>query len=115
MLVACPLVASPSARPAQRLTSATLDAFIEHMTPPLPEDTGDPRRDARAWLNSIADFLADPSKGPLTAGLIGAVQHDPDLAAAWHEWLYLPVRAVTVARLRAARRRDCGPKPTRRC
>jgi AcrR family transcriptional regulator len=89
--------------------AVVLDAFIEHMEPPLFQETGDPREDVRAWMHSIADFLADPGKGPLTAELVGAAQHDPELAAAWHERLFLPIRSVTVARLQSAQAAGLRP------
>jgi AcrR family transcriptional regulator len=90
--------------------AVVLDAFIEHTAPPVFRETGDPRQDVRAWLGSIAAFLADPVKGPLTAALVGAAQHDPDLAVAWRERMYLPIREVTVARLKAAQSAGLWPE-----
>ena len=90
--------------------AVVLDAFIEHMAPPVFQETGDPRQDVRGWLHSIADFLADPVKGPLTAALVGAAQHDPELSVAWRERMYLPIRTVSVDRLKAAQAGGLWPE-----
>ncbi|WP_327093156.1 TetR/AcrR family transcriptional regulator C-terminal ligand-binding domain-containing protein [Nonomuraea sp. NBC_01738] len=36
------------------------------------------------------------------SGLVGAAQHDAELARMWHERVYLPTRTVTVERIRRA-------------
>ncbi|MCF3105725.1 TetR/AcrR family transcriptional regulator [Streptomyces roseoverticillatus] len=84
-----------------------LDAFLANA--PLPPtsfpDTGDFADDLRRWLYGIADALNGPAR-PVVTGLVGAVQTDTDLARAWDEKLFQPVRAANVARLRAAQ--DAG-------
>ena len=90
--------------------AVVLDAFIEHTAPPVFQETGDPHQDVRAWMHAIADFLADPAKGPLTAALVGAAQHDPELAVAWRERMYQPIRTVSVDRLKAAQAAGLWPE-----
>jgi AcrR family transcriptional regulator len=90
--------------------AVVLDAFIEHTAPPVFQETGDPHQDVRAWMQAIAGFLADPVKGPLTAALVGAAQHDPELAVAWRERMYQPIRTVSVDRLKAAQAAGLWPE-----
>lgn len=56
-------------------------------------DSGDVAQDLRQWLYNIADSLSGPF-GPMITGLVGAAQHDPDLAQAWNERMFQPVRAA---------------------
>ncbi|MFR9774079.1 TetR/AcrR family transcriptional regulator [Nocardia sp. SC052] len=79
--------------------AVVLDAVIEAVPPAPFPDTGDIERDLRSWLYGIVDLLADPKRGPLFAGLVGAAQHDHELAAAWRERLYRPTRRENVERL----------------
>ncbi|MDL4820483.1 TetR/AcrR family transcriptional regulator [Actinomadura opuntiae] len=83
--------------------AVVLEALMEHVPPTAFPDSGDLVRDLRSWLHGIADLLGDPERGPLFAGLVGAAQHDPELAEAWRERLYRPIRAAGAGRLRAAR------------
>ncbi|MEO3876376.1 TetR/AcrR family transcriptional regulator [Nonomuraea sp. B12E4] len=82
--------------------AVVLDALIEHVPPTGFPDTGDIVHDLRAWLYGLVDLLADPQRGPLFAGLIGAAQHDPEMANVWRERLFRPVREAQAERLTQA-------------
>ncbi|MFI9554217.1 TetR/AcrR family transcriptional regulator [Nonomuraea endophytica] len=78
-----------------------LDAFMEHIATELSfPETGDHLEDLRGWLHSVARVLAESSMGPLIAGVVGAAQYDPALAAEFHQRVYLPTRQTTIARIR---------------
>jgi AcrR family transcriptional regulator len=79
-----------------------LDAFIEYIYPPVPVATGEFGADVRTWLHRLVDFLANPATGRITAELVGAMQVDRDLADAWDERLFQPIRADNLALVRAA-------------
>ncbi|MFC7722255.1 TetR/AcrR family transcriptional regulator [Nonomuraea recticatena] len=77
-----------------------IDAFMEHIATELSfPQTGDHLEDLRGWLHSIARVLAEPDIGPLIAGVVGAVQHDPALAEEFHQRIYVPTRQTTVAQI----------------
>jgi AcrR family transcriptional regulator len=90
-----------------------LDAFIEYIYPPVPVATGEFGADVRTWLHRLVDFLTNPATGRITAELVGAMQVDRDLADAWDERLFQPIRADNLALLRAAQQsgqlRDGSP------
>ena len=67
-------------------------------------DTGDIGRDLREQLHSFAGLLSRPRDGAVIAGLIGAAQHDPDLATALERSYTRPRRRLAVERLTAAQR-----------
>ena len=81
-------------------TAVILDAMMARTAPAVAfAETGDPVADLRTWLRRIATMLADPNAGPVIAGLAGSLQHDPALAQAWHERVYLPTRAASLRRV----------------
>jgi AcrR family transcriptional regulator len=71
---------------------------------PVP-DTGTLRGDCRAWLRQMVDALQDTTAGPITAGLVGEIGRNPELAAALRTHLISPRRAALTEMLdRAAHR-----------
>jgi AcrR family transcriptional regulator len=79
-----------------------LDAFIEYVVPPVAVPTGEFGTDVRNWLHRLVDFLTNPATGRITAELVGAMQVDRDLADAWNERLFQPIRVGNLALVRAA-------------
>lgn len=71
-----------------------LDAFLALYRGQQPEpDTGTLRGDLLAALRSWVRAVTRTPAGRMLAGLIAAVQHDPDLAADWRETVIAPLRA----------------------
>jgi AcrR family transcriptional regulator len=79
-----------------------LDAVVEYAMLPEVAGVGDLTRDIRTWLHSLIDYLADPVTGRFMAEIVGAIQIDPDLARAWHERMFAPIRERNIALIRAA-------------
>ncbi|MCM4078644.1 TetR/AcrR family transcriptional regulator [Paractinoplanes hotanensis] len=77
-------------------------AAVEHRL--AFEDTGDIERDLRSQLHSFVRLLTADRGGPVIAALVGAAQHDPDLAAVLAEQYTVPRRTLAVERLRRAQR-----------
>jgi AcrR family transcriptional regulator len=58
-----------------------LDAFVEDMEEDLvPPDCGDLRRDLRAYVWKVAQFLGASDPGAVFRALVGLAQHDADFA-----------------------------------
>lgn len=69
-------------------------------------DTGDIEADLRTQLHAFVTFVTETPAGRAVAGLIGAAQSDPELAAAWSEQYSRPRRELAVRALKRARARD---------
>ncbi len=65
-------------------------------------DTGDLGSDLRAMLLAVVRVITG-EHGPLLASLLGEMQQDPQLRAAFDEAIFEPVRSSYRARLAAAR------------
>jgi AcrR family transcriptional regulator len=65
-------------------------------------DTGDLAADLRAMLVAVVRVITG-EHGPLLASLLGEMQQDPQLRAAFDEAIFEPVRSSYRARLSAAR------------
>src|SRR3954471_9842425 len=65
-------------------------------------DTGDLAADLRALLVAVVRVITG-EHGPLLASLLGEMQQDPQLRAAFDEAIFEPVRGSYRARLAAAR------------
>jgi AcrR family transcriptional regulator len=68
-------------------------------------DTGDLAADLRAMLVAVVRVITG-EHGPLLASLLGEMQQDPQLRAAFDEAIFEPVRGSYRARLAAAREAD---------
>ncbi|HEY3810950.1 MAG TPA: TetR/AcrR family transcriptional regulator [Acidimicrobiales bacterium] len=71
-----------------------LDAFLAEFlaSQPLP-DTGSLDGDLRAALRAWVRTVRGTPTGRALGGLIGQVQHDPELAIAWTQRVVTPIRA----------------------
>jgi AcrR family transcriptional regulator len=68
-------------------------------------DSGSTREDVRALITWLADVLAEPTGGRVVAGLIGDLQHDPDLAEGFHQDVVPARRQAMLAALEGGRER----------
>ncbi|MCP2338664.1 TetR/AcrR family transcriptional regulator [Actinomadura rupiterrae] len=61
-----------------------LDALLSTVGegPFLYPDTGDLPADLRSWARALVDLTRDPAVRRILTGVLGSVQHDPELAAA---------------------------------
>ena len=83
-----------------------LDAYARAVQPTLAfPETGDLAADLRTQLLAFARLLTDARSGPVIAGLVGAAQTDPDLAASFATYYTRPRRRLAVDRLTSARER----------
>lgn len=79
------------------------EAYFTAVEPRLAfDDTGDIAHDLRSQLRSFVRLLTAERGGPVIAALVGAAQHDPDLAAVLAEQYTIPRRTLAVDRLRRA-------------
>ena len=70
-----------------------LDAFLAEFQSQLaPADTGSFRGDLRAAVRAWARAVATTRAGHMLVGLIAEAQRDPDLAVAWRERVFNPLR-----------------------
>lgn len=83
-----------------------LDALTERFGKPYFQfaHTGDLAADLRDWLYGVADLFLDPFSRDLIVGVIGAAQHDPELAAILHEQIHIPLSSHNQERIRAGQR-----------
>ncbi|WP_226900274.1 TetR/AcrR family transcriptional regulator [Nonomuraea phyllanthi] len=83
-----------------------LDALTERFGEPYFQvgDTGDLIADLRNWLYGITELFLDPVLSDLVAGVAGAAQHDPELAAILHQQLHLALSGRNQERIRAGQR-----------
>jgi len=79
-----------------------LDAVVEYAMLPEVAGAGELTRDIRTWLHSLIDYLADPVTGRFMAEIVGAIQIDAELARAWHERMFAPIRERNLVLVRAA-------------
>ncbi len=71
-----------------------LDAFLALYQGQQPEpDTGSLRGDVLAALRGWVGAVTQTAAGQMLAGLIAAVQHDPELAENWRDRVIAPLRA----------------------
>ncbi|PWD51359.1 TetR family transcriptional regulator [Serinibacter arcticus] len=82
-----------------------VEAYFARAEPLLDfPDTADVEADLTTQLTAFVVLLTGPT-GPVVAGLLGAAQSDPALAAAWSEHYSRPRRDLAVRALRRARSR----------
>jgi AcrR family transcriptional regulator len=62
-------------------------------------DTGDIEADLLGWLRNLTELFTDPKHGPMVAGVVGAAQHDPELATIVHQQVHLTLEARNQARI----------------
>ena len=88
-----------------------LDAFMSEFRSQLPlPDTGTLRGDLLVALRSWSRAVSKTRAGRMLAGLIAEAQRDPQLATAWRERVFDPLRAQHKALVeRAARRGEIPP------
>jgi AcrR family transcriptional regulator len=83
-----------------------LEAYLagsDAVTQPQPgRSTRDDVRGLLAWLIAV---LAEPTGGHVVAGLVGDIQHDPDLAEGFHRDVVPARREAMLAALERARER----------
>jgi AcrR family transcriptional regulator len=70
-----------------------------------PAGTGTTRDDVRALLGWLIAVLAEPTGGRVVAGLVGDLQHDPDLAEGFHRQVVPARREAMLAALERGRKR----------
>ena len=71
-----------------------LDAFMAEFRSQLtPPDTGTLRGDLLAALRAWSRAVTKTRAGRMLAGLVAETQRDPQLAAAWRERVFEPLRA----------------------
>jgi AcrR family transcriptional regulator len=88
-----------------------LDTLIEDADRQLPVPTSGPVLDGlRRYLRAFARFLAKEDAGRVLLALLGEAQHDPAVAATFHERYLDPRRAAERALLR--RGIDAGELPS---
>ena len=90
-----------------------LDAFMADFTAaqPLP-DTGSLRGDLLAALRAWVKAVTRTPAGRILAGLVAAIQDDPELATAWRARVLEPLRAEHRVMLRRAIERGEIPAST---
>ena len=72
---------------------------------PPPEEHARTRDDVRALLGWLIAVLAEPTGGHVVAGLVGDLQHDPDLAEGFHRDVVPARREAMLAALERGRER----------
>lgn len=83
------------------------DAYFSSLQETLDfPDTGDVLADVRTQLHAFVDILLDPPLAGAIAGLIGAAQHDADLARELNLRYTAPRRALAVTTLELGKRRS---------
>jgi AcrR family transcriptional regulator len=83
-----------------------LEAYYETVRGTLAfPDTGDIAADLTTQLRAFVHLMTDTPAGRVIGGLIGAMQTDPDLAAAFRERYSAPRRALAVEAVDRARER----------
>jgi AcrR family transcriptional regulator len=70
-----------------------------------PSDSGSTRADVRALIGWLAAVLAEPTGGRVIAGLVGDMQHDPDLAQGFRHDVVPERRQAMLAALERGRER----------
>lgn len=70
-----------------------------------PEAHATTREDVRALLGWLIAVLAEPTGGHVVAGLVGDLQHDPDLAEGFHRDVVPARREAMLAALERGRER----------
>ena len=70
-----------------------------------PEAHATTREDVRALLDWLIAVLAEPTGGHVVAGLVGDLQHDPDLAEGFHRDVVPARREAMLAALERGRER----------
>jgi AcrR family transcriptional regulator len=70
-----------------------------------PPDSGSLREDVRALIGWLAAVLAEPTGGRVVAGLVGDLQHDPDLAEGFRQDVVPARRQAMLATLERGRER----------
>ncbi|MFI6284345.1 TetR/AcrR family transcriptional regulator [Streptomyces sp. NPDC051018] len=84
--------------------------FLDALTDRIGEqfflypDTGDIRVDLRNWLHGVIRLFTDPHYRELTAGVIGSLQHDQELATVVHEQVHVNMKKRNNERLLVARK-----------
>lgn len=83
-----------------------LEAYLtgQDAVPP-PAEGRSAREDVRAVLGWLIAVLAQPTGGHVVAGLVGDLQHDPDLADGFHRDVVPARREAMLAALERARAR----------
>jgi AcrR family transcriptional regulator len=71
----------------------------------LPAESNSVREDVRALLRWLIAVLAEPTGGPVVAGLVSDLQHDADLAEGFRREVVPARRAAMLAALERARAR----------
>jgi AcrR family transcriptional regulator len=83
-----------------------LDAFMSEFRSQLPlPDTGTLRGDLLAALRAWSRAVSRTRAGRMLAGLLAEAQRDPQLATAWRERVFDPLRAQHKALVESAARR----------
>ena len=72
---------------------------------PLPPEGATAHEDVRALLGWLMTVLAQPAGGGVLAGLVGDLQHDPDLAEGFHRDVVPARREAMLAALERGRAR----------
>jgi AcrR family transcriptional regulator len=70
-----------------------------------PPDGGSTREDVRALIGWLAAVLAEPTGGRVIAGLVGDLQHDPELAKGFQQDVVPARRQAMLAALERGRER----------
>jgi AcrR family transcriptional regulator len=84
-----------------------LEAYLtasDRVQLPAPE-SGSTRGAVRALISWLAEVLAEPTGGRVVAGLVGDLQHDPDLAEGFHQEVVPARRQAMLAALERGRER----------
>jgi AcrR family transcriptional regulator len=84
-----------------------LEAYLvasDRVQLPAP-DSGSTTEDVRALIGWIAAVLAEPTGGRVVAGLVGDMQHDPELAEGFRHDVVPPRRQAMLAALERGRER----------
>jgi AcrR family transcriptional regulator len=84
-----------------------LEAYLvasDRVQLPAP-DSGSTTEDVRALIGWIAAVLAEPTGGRVVAGLVGDMQHDPELAEGFRQDVVPPRRQAMLAALERGRER----------
>jgi AcrR family transcriptional regulator len=70
-----------------------------------PQDSGSTREDVGALIGWLAAVLAEPTGGRVVAGLVGDLQHDPELAKGFQQDVVPARRQAMLAALERGRER----------
>ncbi|RDG35999.1 TetR/AcrR family transcriptional regulator [Streptomyces corynorhini] len=93
------------------VAECVLEGYLSPLTNPVP-DTGDARRDLRAWLDTFAGHLARPRTSALIRALAAAAAESDDVAVRFYEDVTGSVEEAVAARLRTAQDRRPGAMAT---